>query len=110
MPLLLSSISCSKPLGPQIIGKAFKRLLLGRYQKCRERLRLAGLMIVWDGLKDILSAFFGDGDLVTLIDGLLKIAGGLLLFVAGLAITAITAGLFLLGGLIVESGKSIAVC
>ena len=66
---------------------------------------MAGLMIVWDGLKDILSAFFGDGDLVTLIDGLLKIAGGLLLFVAGLAITAITAGLVLLGGLIRESGK-----
>lgn len=65
---------------------------------------MAGLMVVWSGLQDIWSAFFGDGDLVTLIDGLLKIAGGLLLFVAGLAITAITAGLLLLGGLIVESG------
>ena len=62
-------------------------------------------MVVWSGLQDIWSAFFGDGDLTTLIDGLLKVAGGLLLFVAGIAITAITAGLILLGGLIVESGK-----
>ena len=68
---------------------------------------MAGLMIVWDGLKDIWSAFFGDGDFVTLIDGLLKIAGGLLLFVAGLAITAITAGLVLLGGLLKETGSRI---
>jgi hypothetical protein len=64
---------------------------------------MAGLMVVWDGLKDIWNAFFGGGDLVTLIDGLLKVAGGLLLFVAGLAITALTAGLVLLGGLIKET-------
>jgi hypothetical protein len=71
------------------------------------KIALAGLMVVWDGLQDIWSAFFGDGDLTTLIDGLLKVAGGLLLFVAGIAITALSAALVLLGSLVVETVKRI---
>ena len=91
-----------KAFGPQIM-EALKTTFDAI--KVVGKIALAGLMVVWSGLQDIWSAFFGDGDLTTLIDGLLKVAGGLLLFVAGIAITAITAGLILLGGLIVESGK-----
>lgn len=91
-----------KAFGPQIMDalKATWEAI-----KAVGMVAMAGLMVVWDGLKDIWSAFFGDGDLVTLIDGLLKVAGGLLLFVAGLALTAITAGLVLLGGLLIETGQ-----
>jgi len=91
-----------KAFGPQIMDalKATWEAI-----KAVGMVAMAGLMIVWDGLKDIWSAFFGDGDLMTLIDGLLKVAGGLLLFVAGLAITAITAGLVLLGVLLKETGQ-----
>ena len=91
-----------KAFGPQIMDalKATWEAI-----KAVGMVAMAGLMVVWDGLKDIWSAFFGDGDLMTLIDGLLKVAGGLLLFVAGLAITAITAGLVLLGVLLKETGQ-----
>jgi len=65
---------------------------------------LAGLNMVWEGLKGVWNAFFGDGDLVSLIDSLLTIAGGLLIFAGGLVITALTAGLVLLGGLLMETG------
>ncbi len=93
-----------KAFGPQIMDalKATWEAI-----KAVGMVAMAGLMVVWDGLKDIWSAFFGDGDLVTLIDGLLKVAGGLLLFVAGLAITAITAGLVLLGGLLIKTGERV---
>lgn len=93
-----------KAFGPQIMDalKATWEAI-----KAVGMVAMAGLMVVWDGLKDIWSAFFGDGDLVTLIDGLLKVAGGLLLFVVGLAITALTAGLVLLGGLLIKTGERV---
>jgi len=47
-------------------------------------------MVVWDGIKDVFGAFFGGGDLVQLIDGLLKILGGLLLVAIGLVVTALS--------------------
>ena len=51
------------------------------------KIALAGLMVVFDGVKDVFNALFGGGDLEMLIDGLLKILGGLLLFSLGVAVT-----------------------
>ena len=66
------------------------------------KIALAGLMVVFDGVKDVFNAFFGGGDLEMLIDGLLKILGGLLLFSLGVAVTLLSAAFMLVGTLIVD--------
>lgn len=58
------------------------------------KIALAGLMVVFDGVKDVFNAFFGGGDLEMLIDGLLKILGGLLLFSLGVAVTLLSAVIY----------------
>jgi len=66
------------------------------------KIALKGLMIAFDGFMDIFNALFGGGDLETLIDGLLKVLGGLLLFALGVAVTLLSAAFVLVGGLIVD--------
>lgn len=58
------------------------------------KIALAGLMIAFDGVKDVFNAFFGGGDLEMLIDGLLKILGGMLLFALGVAVTLLSAVIY----------------
>ena len=58
------------------------------------KIALAGLMIVFDGVKDVFNAFFGGGDLEMLIDGLLKILGGILLFSLGITVTLLSAVIY----------------
>ena len=66
------------------------------------KIALAGLMIAFDGVKDVFNAFFGGGDLEMLIDGLLKILGGMLLFSLGVAVTLLSAAFMLVGVLIMD--------
>ena len=61
------------------------------------------LEIVWSGFQDIWSAFFGDGDLTTLIDGVLKVVSGLVLT----SIAVISVALYALGVLAVELLKGL---
>ena len=60
---------------------------------------LGGLMIVWEGIQKIFHGFFGEnGSLSDVIDGVLDITKGFLIFALGVAGTLLVA----LGGFVVE--------
>ena len=59
---------------------------------------VASLGMVWDGISTIFNAFFGDGNLGDIIDGVIEIAKGLLLLALSVAGTLLVA----LGGVVVE--------
>ena len=61
----------------------------------------AAFGMIWDGVKMIFSAFFGDGTFADAVDGLLKIAFGLLGVLFGLALASLSLGFALL----IEVGK-----
>lgn len=61
----------------------------------------AAFAMIWDGVKMVFSAFFGEGTFADAVDGLLKIAFGLLGVLLGLALASLTLGFALL----IEVGK-----
>ena len=61
----------------------------------------AAFAMIWDGVKMVFSAFFGEGTFADAVDGLLKIAFGLLGVLLGLALAGLTLGFALL----IEVGK-----
>lgn len=59
---------------------------------------VTSLGMVWDGISSIFNAFFGDGNLGDVIDGVIEIAKGLLLLALSVAGTLLVA----LGGVVVK--------
>ena len=52
---------------------------------------MEGLTMIWDGAMSIWDAFFGDGDLSTMLDGLVEMGLGILLTVGGFVLTVLVA-------------------
>ena len=78
-----------KKFGPyiiEVVTKVFEAV------KVVGKIIVAGLMIVWDGVKDIFNAFFSPngGGLEQALDGVFKIFGGLIVVALGLLATVIT--------------------
>lgn len=87
------------------IGKSIIEAITNAWPAIKEasQLIMGSLSLVWNGVKNIFSAFFGDGDLTNIIDGVLQIGAGIL----GVAIGILGVALVALGGILIEFGKSI---
>tara|TARA_R100001163_G_scaffold65097_1_gene61104 strand:- start:6658 stop:8340 length:1683 start_codon:yes stop_codon:yes gene_type:complete len=83
------------------VGKSLMNAFMEVKPKIEEvaKLFMSSLGLIWSGVQDIFSAFFGNGNLEDIIDGVFKIAVGIL----GAALIFVAGALAALGGMIFET-------